>query len=195
MSIILSSGTFWQYKRKTQDMSWHGGYEFILLFKINVMWKSFWHPFPPFLPVGLVKNSLMQSDQALKSLKVFINNIGWASKVGCPQKVAWTGKYVFWCLSHHGVCRLSTEMVLACIFRDYLHHWLFLLLLKSKTMAKKRLIVQSFYFWSSKKLPQRNTNNCPGKPLLRNPTRRPYHGQKGTTRILFSGGCKESNKR
>ena len=33
-----------KYQSKTKDMSWHGGYEFILRCLIDVVWKSFWHP-------------------------------------------------------------------------------------------------------------------------------------------------------
>ena len=49
------------------DISWHGGYEFILFFSIKVVWKSFRHNFLPFLRVGLVNDYLMQSDLALNS--------------------------------------------------------------------------------------------------------------------------------
>ena len=45
-----------KYQRKTEDMSWHGGYEFISRCLIDVVWKSFRHPFSPFLRVGLVKD-------------------------------------------------------------------------------------------------------------------------------------------
>ena len=37
--------TWYYYQKKTKDTSWHGGYEFIIRLLIDVVWKSFRHPF------------------------------------------------------------------------------------------------------------------------------------------------------
>ena len=74
------------YQRKTKGMSWHGGYKFILECLIDVVLKSFWHHFSPLLHVWLVKDYLMQPDQALKYLYELINNTGWFIKSWMSSK-------------------------------------------------------------------------------------------------------------
>ena len=83
---IIKVCSWVRYQSKTKEIIFHGEYEFILQCLIHVVWKSFRHPFSPLFCVGLVKDYLMQSDQYLKSLHVFIKSTVWVSKSWMSSK-------------------------------------------------------------------------------------------------------------
>ena len=77
------------------NIKWYGGYDFTLIYFYKCQVEIILTSFLPFIRVRLLKEYLMQSDQALKYFLVFIKNILWVSKFGCSQKVSQTGKWVF----------------------------------------------------------------------------------------------------